>query len=191
MTKTWRKLSEAQRAAAEQAFDAMMTTDALMGVDKAFEARAEEPEAKRRFGFADLHAFVTRRESAKDAAIQAELARDGGLRATFRRLLSNLSMAAMSPVAAASSGALESRECEGFRIDLKPSKADAAQVYVTIRQTSPGLIPPDTLFIIKDAPGQVKFPLPDALDGDIQLVAEETSDLVKGVRDKNSEIYLA
>lgn len=191
MTKTWQSLSPREKAAAEQVFDALSTFDALTGgIPEATPAREAVAQGARRFAFQDLHAYATRRAGADDALIEGALARDGGLRASFHRLLENIALCFLARPAEASSGEVESREGAGFTIALTRSKADSGHTYVTVRLTAPGISAPKALFAFGGETRHRKFSLPEAEDGVIQVLAESDSELVQTLRDNKTEIFL-
>jgi hypothetical protein len=180
-TKTWNALTPEERVAAGHLFDALSSYDLLTGA---------KPEATRRFGMADLLAYVT--GGGDDPALEAALAEDGGLRATLRRLLGTVALCFPARPAEAGSGAPESRAGEGFTLRVKAARSNPRQTHVTVRGTAPGLEAPKALFVLSGA-GARKFPLPEARDGQdgtIQMLAESDSDLVKAIEDGGAELFL-
>ncbi len=152
--------------------------------------RQPEPPESEPIAFSRLYAYATGAR-AEDAEVAAALARDGGLRRDFQRLLARAAPYYMPQVAAASTGPVSERVGAGCRIRLEPSKAEAGQVYVIVelddKEAQPG-----TMFVVdEDGEGRTqRQALPPARDGVIQILAAEGSELVRGLGNLKSEVYL-
>ena len=113
------------------------------------------------------------------------------LRDDLRHLLRNMAVSRLPEVAAASSGAIRSRDGDGCRIEFRASRADPGQVYVIISLAEAAPKVPTTL-IVYDPQGRcVKVPLPEVQDGRIQLLVDADSDLARGLQDIATEVYLS
>ena len=156
--------------------------------------RQPEPPESEPIAFSRLYAYASGAR-AEDAEVAAALARDGGLRRDFQRLLARAAPYYMPQVAAASTGPVSERVGAGCRIRLEPSKAEAGQVYVIVelddKEAQPG-----TMFVV-DGDGEgdgegwtQRQALPPARDGVIQILAAEGSELVRGLGNLKSEVYL-
>ena len=142
--------------------------------------------------FSRLYAYATGAR-AEDAEVEAALARNSGLRRDFQRLLERAAPYYLPQVAAASTGPVSLREGAGCCIRLQPSKAEAGQVYVIVELTDKAA-QPQTMFVV-DSGGEgggqtLRLPLPAARDGVIQILVAEGSELVRGLSNLTSEVYL-
>ena len=184
MMGTWKTFTPRQKAVTEKAFEALSTLDALTEWG---EAGGEKP---RQIGFSDLFAYVTGPERAMDGELRRALGRDARLGVALDRLLDKVSLYHIPRLAAASSGLVESREGEGFRIRLRPSRSVASQTYVIIELFDPLAEPPKTMFLCTSSNQYGKYPLPAAQDGIIQILAETDSELVKSLGEVDTEVFL-
>ncbi len=184
MTGTWETLTPRQQDAARQAFAA------LGALDRLDQAGRERSAGARRVGFSDLYAFATEPERAMTPALARALGADARLRDDLERLLVKTARYRSPRLAAASSGPVVHRQGTGFTIDLRPSRAEASQVYVIIELDDivPGL--PRILFVTGRRDRLLKHPLPAAQGNTIQLLAEADSDLIQALRDPGSEVFL-
>lgn len=140
--------------------------------------------------FSALYAYATDPEAPPDERIETALRDDPGLMADFRRLLEKTAARRLPRVAAASSGAIMSREGEGCRIRFRASHAEPSQTYIIIELTDEPAEGPNTLFIVYPDKGCRRFSLPPARDRVIQVLAEEDSDLLQGLLDIRTEVFL-
>jgi hypothetical protein len=183
MMVTWNELSKRQRQAAEQTFDALETIDALTA------SQSEEGAAKS-VGFADVYAFATGLNTAKDQDVRLALLRKPKLRQAFDAFLDQAAVYHFPRVASASTGDVETRDGDGFKIKLKRSKAVESQCYVII-DVDPNLgIEPRALFVKSIDGGIEKVVLPEDGAGNFQILSEWESDLVRALRDVKTEVYL-
>ena len=141
-------------------------------------------------GFAELYAYATDPAHVPRAELLLVLDEDERLRADFAALLRTTASIRLPQAAAASSGALSAREAEGCRISFRESKADAAQIYVIIELADTSAPAPGSLFVCGADQTVRKIALPEAQDGRIQLLLEADSDLVQGLRDIDTEVFL-
>lgn len=149
------------------------------------------PPAKRAIGFSELYAYATDPGIAPSVALTTTLSTDGALRATLRRILANTAIGRLPQVAAASSGTIESREGDGCRIEINPSRADAGRVYILITLTESWVRTPTTLFVYSPEGRSTKVALPEAQDGRIPLLVESDSEVARALRDIATEVYLS
>lgn len=163
-----------------QALDAAAVAERLTGT-------AGRPAA---IGFAELYAYATDPAHTPRAELLSALDEDERLRADFAALLRNTALIRLPQAAAASSGALSAREAEGCRITFRESKADAAQIYVIIELADISAPAPGSLFVCGADHTVRKIALPKPQDGRIQLLLEADSDLVQGLRDIDTEVFL-
>ncbi|MCP5366838.1 MAG: hypothetical protein H6907_03265 [Hyphomicrobiales bacterium] len=183
MTTTWGTLTPQQRAVAAAAFEALETLDALA-------AAPAEPANDGRVRFADLRAVATDPDRPLGAGLARALAADRRLGADFERLVARRAAGHIRAAAAADTGRLSVREGNGFRITLKPSRADGAQVYVIIDLGPRTGEAPRSLFVCGGEPVYQKHGLPAANDGVVQILADAGSDLVRGLADRRTEVFL-
>jgi hypothetical protein len=181
----WKDFKPHQRAAAEKAFEAFDLVDGLSGRSPEVE-RGEE----RRVGFSDLYAFAHDGARAMDDALRRALGASPVLRDSLDRLLDEAALYHFPRVAAASSGSVEARDGEGFRLRLKRSRAAADQTYVIIEVDDSAGGVPRTL-VTRDAEGRyLKVELPEAQGGVIQLLADTESDLVRALGRVETEVFV-
>ena len=179
---TWNTMTPRQKEAAAEIFDALSTLDTLC------DRHAETAEGTRKVGFSDLYAFATG-DRMMDADLRRALENDPRLGEDLNHLLDKVALCHFPRAAAASSGSVESREEEGFKIRLKQSRAVASQTHVII-ELADEQATPKTLFLCGPKPRYEKVELPEPQDGIIQLLAESDSDLVLGLGDIQMEVFL-
>lgn len=180
---TWKTLTREQKAAAEQLFDALATLDVLTDADA-------ERASSASVAFSDLYAFATQPGRAMDESMRRALARDSRLREGLERILDKTAVYHFPRVAAASAGAVESRDGEGFTIRLRISRAENTQTYVMIEIADGRDETPNTLIVRGPDGDYGKYPLPAAQDGVIQILADTDSDLVQALRDVDTEVFI-
>mgnify|MGYP001387565028 CR=1 FL=1 len=150
--------------------------------------RPLEPSESGAIAFNRLYAYASGARD-EDPEVEAALARDGGLRKDFQRLLERVAPYYMPQVAAASTGPISERVGAGCRIRLEPSKAEAGQIYVIV-ELADKTAQPVTLFVVDDQGQTQRLALPAARDGVIQILAAEGSELVSALGHIKSEVYL-
>jgi len=96
---------------------------------------------------------------------------DEKLRADYRRLKSQVAIAELPALAAASAGDVNSRRFEGGTVSVHPSRVQG-QTYVILRFSWPT---PPRFMLLEDTNGDlVKRPLPPAdANGEVMLVLDE------------------
>ncbi len=92
--------------------------------------------------------------------------------------------------AAASSGAITTRDGTGFHMTLRQSRADRGQIYLIIRLGPTVIAPPSLLFVISDHDGCKRIKLPEPTDGVVQMLLDVNSDLATALRDPNTDVFL-
>lgn len=182
MTATWTSLSPRRRDLVREAAGVFLVLDAAASPGRP----ADRPVTSR-----DLHRWLQEAGSALPPPhIRRALAADPRLRLDLDRLLQRMADWHGPRASAASSGQLETRAGDGFRIQMKPSRASSDQVYVLIALTGTLARTPTTLVIRSAAGDYIKWPLPRPQSGVIQVLTEETSDALRLLRDPKSELYL-
>lgn len=139
-----------------------------------------------RLSFARLYAYV--RESETDADVEAALKDDASLRADYRRLVEKVSAPLIPLAIAADTGEVSVREGVGCRLHFVPSSAEPSQTYVIVEFTEQSSAPASTLFLCDQFDNCRKVPLEAARDGKVQLLLENSSDLLARLMDKDTEI---
>jgi hypothetical protein len=178
--------SGAALAEAEAMFDALLKVDALRRSDAGGEGRARPVPLSR------LYDYATQAPRGDDAGVEEALERDPRLAADLRLLLERTALRQLPRAAAAAAGPLRERHGDGCRVRLQPSRAEPGQVYVII-EMAPGAETgdlPRALFVCDAENRCRRHALPEPRDGVIQLLAETQSDLVRGLEDIKTEIYL-
>ena len=166
------------------AFDALSTTDMITDRSDASEV------GTRKIGFSDLYSFATCLDGVIDEELERALEQDDRLRGDLDRLLDRTAVYLFPRLAAASSGKVDHRGGEGFLIRLEQSRAEKTQTYVII-ELAPDLPEAPKVLFLRSAPDSyIKYPLPAAHDGVIQVLAEEDSNLVRALRKVDTEVSL-
>ena len=152
--------------------------------------RTREPSnTDTRIGFERLYAYAVEPD-VLDPELDDALQADETLREDFQRLLDRTAMIRVPRVAAASPGTIMSRDGDGCRIRFQASRAEPNQTYVIIELTDKEAKAPAHLFVVDTENRCRKFPLPAARNGIIQFLVEQESDLLVGLLDIKTEVYL-
>ena len=162
---------------------------AFMDLDDITKATAELTR-RRRIALSRLYTYLTEPGSPEDPELERALEEDPALRADFRRLLEKTASSYLPQIAAASSGTVEWRDGPGCRIRFEASRAEPSQTYVIIELSDPETPIPNALFVCYAEYRCVKFSLPPARDGIIQILLEQDSDLLAKLRDIKTEVFL-
>ena len=139
-----------------------------------------------RLSFARLYAYVG--EAEPDPEVEATLKDSASLRADYRRLVEKFSALFIPLAIAAESGKESVREGVGCRLRFVPSRAEPSQTYVIVEFTEQSSAPASTLFLCDRFDNCRKIPLEAARDGKVQLLLENSSDLLAHLLDKATEI---
>jgi hypothetical protein len=137
-------------------------------------ALLETEPPKRRMGVADIVQFLNDPRRALSMEEQRSLFADPQLRADYRRLKSQVAIADLPSLAAASAGDVNSRRFEGGTVNIHPSRVPG-QMYVVLRFNWPAG-PPRTM-LLEDATGSlIKRSLPAAdLNGEVMMVLDASN----------------
>ncbi|MTI08728.1 hypothetical protein [Curvivirga aplysinae] len=180
---SWNLLSEDEKRRAEERFTGLSIVDNIRQ-----QMLAESRE--RRYGFGDVYQFATNAHIEMTSGLQKALKQDDKLQSALDQLLSERVVYQFPRAAAASSGNLESREGDGFSIQIKHSRAQSGQVYIILKMEDAFQQEP-TAITLKSGEGQyLKKLLPLSVDGVFQFLAEEDDEFVKTLRDVASEVFL-
>ncbi len=182
MSKQYAVPAKEQLETSERLFDALSSLEAL--------TRAADPPQPRPIVFSRLYDYATQGGRATDRELERAIAGDPRLCADFRRLLEKTAASRLPRSAAASTGILERREGEGCRIRFEKSRAEPTQTFVMIELADTEAPPPSVLFVCDVDNRCVKFPLPPARDGVIQILLEQGSDLLERLLDIRNEVFL-
>lgn len=137
-------------------------------------------------GFSALYRYATDPDSEPDTGLLNSLAGDACVKRDFDALLRRVSSVSFLRVAAAASEReIDDRTVSGWRIRIRRVQANPAQVWVILDHAEQKAELPRILFV-----GSLRQPLPDPRDGRFQFRLDADSELVKGLRDMNSEIFL-
>ena len=169
---------------AEEIFSALLNQDMLLD-------RELGPNATPHIAFSRLYAYALDADAELDQEIGQAITKDPRLARDFDRLLNKTSMHRLPQVIAASSGGISYREGRGCRINFRESQANPNQIFVIIELEDKAAAAPRLLFVKTAADSFQKFPLPEAVDGIIQVLEESGSDLVMGLRNIDTEIFLS
>ncbi len=125
-----------------------------------------------------------------DAGLVNELQTNPNLNEGFQRILGRTALHRLPRVAAASPGAITSRDGTGCRIRFQESRAEPDQTYVIIEISDTDAPPPSHMFVIDQVGQCSKFALPAARGGVIQFLVERDSALLSGLLDIKTEVFL-
>ncbi len=182
MTTRWNSLSPEQKKLAEASFDARETMDRLSG---------DLPDgAAPAVGVQALFDYATKPAAAGDRAVIDALAASPRLRADLERILERTALYRFPLAAAASSGSVTQRVGEGYRIELRTSKAAPDQTYVSIALGAGITGEPSTILVQPPDGAPVKEDLGPPVNGTIQILTSSDSDLVRALKDPKTEVYL-
>jgi hypothetical protein len=183
MSNTWKSLNSAEKKVVEENFVALSIFDDLGNgkMSKECEGRV--------FSFRDVYEYATGLEEMTQG-LQEALLRDRKLRSDLDYLLDKISLYTFPKVAAASTGAIDSREGENYKIRFKVSRAAPEQTYVIIEFDDPKANLPTALFFSRSNGEHGVRPLPEPEDGSIQILADSSSDFVTALRSVETDVYL-
>ncbi len=185
MTGTWKDMSRGRRRLAEKTFEVLSVMDDLLEAED-----TGHRGAAREVGFSDLFAYASGASAARDQDVRLALIRNPRLRRDLDRLLAKVSVCHFPRAAAASSGDVDTREGDGFKLRVRRSKAVETQCYVIIDIDPTFDATPTALFVKSRDGGIEKYALPELQDGTIQMLVDAESDLVQNLRDAGTEVYL-
>jgi hypothetical protein len=154
---------------ADQDNDIARRTDELYAARSAL---AETQQPTRRFGVAEIVRFLQDPARSLSMEEQRLLFADPRLRADYRRLKVQASIAELPALAAASAGNVSARRFDGGTMHIHPSRVPG-QIYVILRFTWPN--PPRTMLLEGSEGDLVKRALPPAdANGEVMMVLDET-----------------
>jgi hypothetical protein len=137
-----------------------------------------------------LCAYASGALGTSDPALDYALDNRPSLRRAYRTLLSQVSSFHLPEALAASSDALPTREGEGCRVSLQPSRAEPDQVYVIVELTRDREAKPETLIVCDREDRTRQIALPPLRNGVAQVIVEKSSDLLIFLSDPKAEVYL-
>ena len=180
MTPAWHQMTPERRALAGRLFEALTALD---------EISAEGPKPAKQVGFSQLYAFATDPDQPLSETLSDALQHQPRLAADLQRLLDKGCRHRGPRLAAASTGAINHREGQGFALDIRPSRADASQVYVVIQLA--GELPlPSMLFVTRPEAEFHKQALPSPAGDRLQLLFDADAEIVRALQDPKSEVLL-
>ena len=155
----------------------------------------EDPEGRlsntrRLFSGTRLYTYATDPEAIDDPELAAALMGDDELAGDFQRLLERTALVRFPQVAAASSGAVNGRNAEGYRISFEPSRAEPTQTYVIIEVAADRDVAPRCLFLCREGRQTQKIALPPSRNGVVQVLLNNDDDVLVELRHPHSEVYL-
>jgi len=181
MTRSWNAMSDDEKQATSTLFDALNAMDALEGRGKA---------TSKSIGFADIYEYANNPNGVMSAELGAALIGNAGLRRDLDQLIARMSVYHFPKAAAASSGDLESREGDGYKIRLKTSRANESQVYVIVEISNTDALPPESLVVKLENGRYIKQALPEGLNGIYQLLLNTRTEMVSALRNIKTEVFL-
>ncbi len=170
------------RALATGLFVATRQVEALLG-------NRDDPARGRPIGLDRLYAYAVD-PGREDAELVNELRINSNLGEAFQRILDRTALLRLPRVAAASPGAITSRDGTGCRIRFQESRAEPDQTYVIIEISDTDAPLPSHMFVVDQGGQCSKFALPAARGGVIQFLVERDSALLSGLLDIKTEVFL-
>jgi hypothetical protein len=158
-------------AATDHADDIARRADRLYAARTAL---AQTGPTTRRMGVAEIMQFLSDPGRSLSMDEQRSLFADPQLRADYRRLKSQVAVAELPALAAASTGDVSARRFDGGTVNVHPSRVPG-QVYVMLRFSWPAGAP--RTMLLEGAEGElVKRALPPAdPNGELMIVLNESS----------------
>lgn len=144
--------------------------------------------AEKKVSIRDIYALAAGGTATSSRALEAALAADFTLWATYRRMLRTLAIYHFPALRAASSGTAPHREIAGCKIDLGE---DDGQVFVIIELPSNFIKEPRSLAVINETGHSRQVSLPEALRGVIHFPIIDDDELISLLRNPKSEVLLA
>ena len=185
MSPRWSEMTKVEREKLRLRLAVDLAADELVSTPAPTDTATRKPR------FDEIHAAALDPAGSMDERIVAALAADVGLSATFESLICDAALC-WFPVAAAAADdeGIEMRAEDGFSIQILPSSAENAQVYVLIRCAEGRDAQPSALVIFPGEGAPVRTALPEDIDGVYQLLDHFDSPLVRAIRDPGSRLAL-
>lgn len=181
MSPKWSSLNRLERQRTERVFEGLEARELLR--------TSAREEAKAAVGFSSLHAYVNDPSVSMTEPLEAALDADERLQKALSRLLEKAALFHSPRMAAASQGQLEKRQGLNFAMDFKESRADSNQVYVIVKAQDRKVAPGSLFVTTRD--GKIhKHPLADGTGPSFQLLFDAESEILKALRDPESEVNL-
>ncbi|ABK42712.1 hypothetical protein Mmc1_0185 [Magnetococcus marinus MC-1] len=155
---------------------------ALSQLDTLRQPRDEHVE--RPIGYTQLMQYI-QGDGPTSLAVVRALKADAKLKASYHQLLQRRAMCYFPAVVAASSGEINERQTDGWKIRWKTSRADANQIYLLI-ELKPHMERTPTKLTVEEE----RITLPEPVNGTIQLLVEANCAIMQGLRNKDSKVYL-
>lgn len=135
-------------------------------------ALAETQQPPRRLGIAELVQFLNDPQRELTMEEQRSLFSNPRLRSDYRRLKSQVTVADIPMLAAASSGDINARQFDGGTVKIHPSRVPG-QIYVLLQFSAPSSAP-RSMLLESTAGNLVKRPLPQPdANGEIMMVLDQ------------------
>lgn len=183
MTDGWSDLTASEQTLADQVFTALAVADDLM--------RPRSEPSPMRLTAGQVHAWALNPELELDDEARVALRNHPRLAELLDGLIRRNPVRMFPRAAAAADGpTLDRRLADGFRIRLVPSRSTRGQTYVIIDLPLGLAQPAVAMFMVRPDAVPWKFRLPPPMHGQVQLLAESESDLVVGLADPETEIFL-
>jgi len=126
-----------------------------------------------------------------DGEIDTALKANANLRKAFRQMIRDAALFALPEAMAASSDELPSRETQGCKLSLKPSRAEENQLYLIVETSDFTRGSPTVLVVCGREDETSRIDLPPPRNGVMQVILERESDIVKLLIDPKSEAFLS
>lgn len=194
---TWIPLSGGALALAEILYAVTEAADVLTAAndDDALTDTGDDDDTDEQppawVGMQALYDYVITGDPRAGRQVRAALPGNPRLRADLTRLLERSAAWMLPRMAAASSGAIERRQGRDCALVLRPSRAESAQVYVTIALERPdGDLPTALMAVPRDGTVE-RRDLRFDRDGTAQFIVDRDGPLHQALLDPFTDIYLA
>ena len=183
----------------EACFIKLQTIRALYRQENQEERQEEKQEENRnKVSLRDLGLWFYQPGGEKDAWVEEALRTDLGLYACYRRLRDDSSRVIIPKSAMAGSHKVEQRHGDGFRVFMKPSRANPDQIYVILEcDESTGIADEQEIILLiepEDAARENGFPMrmtfPPVSGGRTSLLLSRSNPVLDRLSDDDCEIRM-
>ena len=138
----------------------------------------------------DIYKFVTGRMFINTRELNTQLKNNNVLKDHLSNLLNQLNLCHLPRLAAASSGVIETREGDDFKLKMMTSLSDPDQIFVTIELHRTKSRRPSSLVVKSPQNNFYTGSLQEFESTIFQLIEGAESPLITALKDPGSEVYL-
>jgi len=158
---------------------------ALDTLDHCLQPPEEAQQIRQTPSFHSLFSYVTQAHAQPPEGVQTLESQ-----VIIKRLLQHHGRFHFPLAAAASSGAILTREVNGLHISLRPSLNAANHVYLILESEEDMIEKPESLFIIQPDTDIIRFALSEFEDGYMQILLTDDHGVVKGLHHHESQVIV-